>query len=197
MTEKEIGGVVERCAAAWIRRGYCSVYSRDDLLQEGWVIALEALPRAERAGAVDVAAYVGRAVILGLGNSIAWWDALTTLPQGDGAPSPRHAAPFKRRASVRAAELLPAPSRAPDVEGLTAEAEAKLRAELRDLAGRLNETDRAIVADLLGFTGEPLDIADAAAARGVDVRRVYGARRELVRRGKESPALRRAWEAAA
>jgi hypothetical protein len=177
--------VTTSCARAWRAVGVRR-YSHAELVQEGWRIALEALPRARRS-TVPLEPYLRKAVTLSLGNAIAEWDALTTLPSS--ARSPSAAAPWRARAGVDAADKLPAACR-PDFEVEDAQAAESLHNELMAVLLRLGAADQEILGHVLGGA-EP---AAAARAAGVKSERVYQARAAAVLAGRRAKPLRRAWE---
>lgn len=158
----EIQEIVEGCVNARLFTGdrgpRSGAFDRADLINEAWIIALEALPNQRKSGA-PLGPYVGRAIMTSLRNAIARWGKARAHDAGpdwlDQIPDP-----------------------APSAEQvMLARAEAS-----RALSG-LSQLDREIVGELLGAGDKPGQPEPAVARHfGVPVGRVYQARQMLSRR---------------
>jgi hypothetical protein len=151
----EIAGIVEITVASICRRWRCArVIERAELVNEAWLVALEALPAA-RARAADLGGYLGTTIARNLTHALRRWGR---EPATDQLPDVADPAP--RADDVIAARQIGA--RAFDA---------------------LDEVDRAIAAALVGIGGrrasEPREVARALS---VPVGRVYQARQNLARR---------------
>jgi hypothetical protein len=170
---EELRAVIERSANAWMRRGV--PVDREDLIQQGWIIALTTVERAERRGIplVEMAPYVCRAVIISLGNSIAAWTSSVILDRG------KHPMPDATRPSnLRPAHVDLRASDDPNPEEATAVIEWArfLTAELERQASRFKKADAKIIRSLLKAE-TPKAIA---AAQGIPIAKVRQCRREFI-----------------
>ena len=174
----EIASVVDRTVRHLLARG--APADRDDLVQEGWRIALESLPRYNRQKG-ELGGYLWVAVRLCLTNAIARWVAAVTLPQDQLG----RAADFRGWAIPDLGGPL-----TPEVELGRAQAGRNLRAALDAVLETMDAKGQVVIGLLLIDTPP----AQVASRLGISVAAVYRARKAVIRRGRASPALRQAWE---
>lgn len=159
----EIAQLIDIAVTAIRRRSRrAQVFERGDLVNEGWVVALETLPRQQRCGA-PMGPYLVRAIIWSLGHATARWSAGWTTSDGPGA-------------------LPDVPDAGPGPEAI-----AVARGQAAHALAALSSADREIVGLLLGAGGRRAAPApEVARAAGVPIGRVYQARQVLARRAREA-----------
>lgn len=171
---EELHAIIRTAAGAWLRRGV--PVDREDLIQEGWVIALSSLPAQERSG-IPAGPYIGKALVLSLGNSIARWQSSVVLgkkhSQMPDPTRPSNLRPFEVDRSATAIS--------PEEANILAQWARALTAELDRAIERFTLADQRLIRGLLADERP----ADVARMNGVHVRQVYRCRNELVRRLKK------------
>lgn len=177
----EIKQAVETAASAWCRRGV--PFQREDLVQEGWQIAMASLPAAQRTGD-PIVPYLTRACIIALGNSIAAWSSAVSVSKHSRA-MPSATAPSNLRCPIDFNDRCTGAS--PEDQTIDFDSLVRVRAEIERLIGELHGKDACIMRHVLKTGHDPKETKQALR---VKLPQVWRAKRIFVRKARNDRRLR-------